>query len=258
MRLLPSHAIEYALLTLLLLLLLTGCGTKGPVQSLYAEPPDAPRNLQIQQQGTSFLLSWQIPTQNQDGSPAGDIGGFQIYRADYTPEDGCPTCREPQQRVANINLKNPATVQQIKRRFYWRDRQLAVGSGYAYRVVPLTTGGRPGAAALSHQVCLFPPAAPSQLRATAQPGQVVLTWQAAERLPDGAKQVGYNLYRRALDESASLVPVNAEPLRESSLTDRALEAGRPYVYRVSTLVRIDNQLVESPLSETVQVTMTAE
>lgn len=258
MRLLTLHTIGYALLTLLLLLLLTACGTKGPVQSLYAEPPEAPRNLQIQQQGTSFLLSWQIPTQNQDGSPAEDIGGFQIYRADYTAEDGCPTCREPQQRVANINLKNPAAVQQVKRRFYWRDRQLVVGSGYAYRVVPLTTGGRTGAAALSHQVCLPPPATPAQLHAAAEPGQVVLTWQAAERLPDGAKQVGYNLYRRPLDGSASLVPVNAEPLKESSLTDRALEAGRPYVYRVSTLVRIDKLLVESPLSEPVQVTMTAE
>jgi len=251
MRLLTLRTTGYALL---LLLLLTGCGTKGPVQSLYAVPPEAPRNLQIHQQGTSFLLSWQAPAQNQDGSPAEDLGGFQIYRADYAAEDGCPTCREPQQLVANINLKNPAAVQQVKRRFYWHDRQLAVGSGYAYRVVPLTIGGRTGAAALSHQVCLTPPATPEQLQAVAQSGQVVLTWQAAERLPAEAKQVGYNLYRRPLDGSVSLVPVNPEPLKESSLTDRSLEPGRSYVYRVSTLVRIDEHLVESPLSDAIQIT----
>lgn len=257
MRLSTSRIIRLAL-PILLILLLTGCGKKGPVQSLSAVPPEAPRNLQIQQQGTSFLLSWQAPTINQDGSPADDLGGFQVFRIDYPADDGCPTCRDPQQLVANISLKNPSAVQQVKQRFYWRDQQLAIDNGYAYHVVAVTTGGRAGAAAAAHQVCLVPPAAPEQLQAAVEPGHVVLTWQATGSLPSGAKQTGYNLYRRPADGSAPLVPVNAKPLKETSLTDRSLEASRAYTYQVSSLVRIDNQRVESPLSDAVQVTASAE
>jgi hypothetical protein len=48
--------------------------------------------------------------------------------------------------------------------------------------------------------------------------------------------------------------LNADPLREPQLIDRAGEAGREAVYRVTTLVRNGDQLVESHPSAEAAVT----
>ncbi len=258
MSVFTPRAVSLAMTALLLLLVLAGCGKKGPVQPLYAVPPEAPRNLQVHQQGDSFLLSWQAPARNQDGTPAEDLGSFQIFRSSFDASDGCPTCREPQELVANVALGNPEAVQQVKHRFFWRDRQLAIGSGYAYRVVALTHGKRTGEAALVHQVCQAPPPAPLQLQADLQQNVIVLSWQPTAALPEGSKPAGYNLYRRLTDGPAPLVPVNAKPLKKATLADRSLEPGRRYEYRVSALARIEKALLESPLSEAIQVTLPAD
>jgi predicted small lipoprotein YifL len=249
------RASRLALLAIPILLVLSACGTKGPVRPLEESLPAAPRNLRIHQQGESFLVSWDAPVKNQDGTSAGDVDGFLIYRGEFPAEAGCPTCREPTDLVAKIKRINPVAASQVRHRFYWRDLNLSAGNGYRYRIVAVTSGGHPGQAALASQILLTPPAPPGQVQVIYAEGQVVLSWTPPARLPERAKLVGYNLYRRSVDRPLSVVPVNDRPLKEPQLRDQSLEPGRSFEYRISTLVTIDGNLLESPLSEAIPVTL---
>lgn len=249
-----SGAPRLALLALVLLLLLTACGRKGSVRPLLTALPAAPQQLRIHQQGESFLVSWHLPANNQDGTDAEDIGGFRIYRSEYAMPEGCPTCREPQDLVAKIDLRYP-TAQLIRERFYWRDLEISEGSGYRYRVVPVTVGGQQGEAAMAHRDRRSPPDPPRLFRVRVEGELALLSWAAPDPLPDEAVLVGYNLYRRSDESQFPVVPLNARPLKVSELTDRSLQRGRSYAYQVSTLVLVDTTLLESTPTEPEQITL---
>lgn len=237
----------------ILLLTMTGCGKKGPVRPKLASVPAAPEELTLQQQGKLFVLAWTIPQQNLDGSPAEDLVGFRIKRLDYDPGEGCPTCRDPNLEVAEIDLRSPDPAQRLGERLYWRDLDIRPGGGYRYAIVPISVGGYESPAAMIHLAALQPPPAPSAPQAKAGDTQVTLQWQAPT-LPAQMELVGYNLYRRHAKRAYPIVPVNVEPLQNTQLLDRGLDNGRAYEYRVSVLVRIGDQLVESMASPPTLIT----
>jgi len=226
------------------LVMTAGCGKKGPVRPKLATIPEAPQQLTLQQQGKLFVLGWTVPAYNQDGSVVEDLVGFRIKRLTYDGADDCPTCREPQIEVAELDLNDPDPGQRIGKRVYWRDLDIRPGSGYRYAVVPLTVGGGEGPTATIHLAVQQPPPPPTELHVEAGDQQVSVQWKAPA-LSHGATLVGYNLYRRQAKRAFPIVPVNATPLKSTSLLDRGLDNGRAYEYRVSALVERDGQLVES-------------
>lgn len=234
--------------------LLAACGRKGPVRPELAALPAAPTELRVAQQGGDFLVSWTIPARNEDGNPAEDLLGFHVYRLVYNAADGCPTCRDPDELVAAIALAHPDPAVRLGKRLYWRDAAVAPGTGHAYLVVPVTIGGHEGVGAGTYRAWLMPPPAPPALHAEAGDRQVRLTWTAPAALPDGQQLLGYNLYRRPASGAFPPVALNAEPLREPLLTDLAGEAGQKAVYRITTLVRSGELLLESAPSPEVTVT----
>jgi hypothetical protein len=253
MNIFTRRVSRFASLVLLLLLALTACGKKGPVRPLLVSLPAAPPDLRISQQGESFILGWDIPTQNQDGTDAEELGGFRIYRNEYPVAEGCPTCREPQELAAKIDLDYPI-AQRVGKRFYWRDLNVVAGSGYNYRITPVTRAGREGEAATAHRDWMPPPQAPEQFQVLAEKDLISLSWQPPAQLPAGAVLAGYNLYRHRLDRPFIIVPLNPQPLENRQITDRTPAAGQTYEYRVSTVIRLGETLLESAPSEGVKVT----
>lgn len=245
--LLTSHATRIVTLALLALTLsgLAACGRKGPVRPQLPSLPAAPEDVRIVQQGDDFVVSWAPPERNQDGAPAEDLLGFNLYRAIYNAAEGCPTCRDPEQLVAVIELRRPQPAVRLGKRLYWRDVAVAPGTGHAYLVVPVTVGGHEGAGAGLHRAWLVPPPAPATLQAEYGDHQVRLNWTPPAALPEGQLLLGYNLYRRPAAGTFPPIALNAEPLREPRLTDLVGEAGREAVYRVTTLVRSGDLLLES-------------
>ena len=233
---------------------LAACGRKGPVRLPLAALPQAPTQLVVDQQGNDFLLSWTIPAHNQDGAAADDLNGFRVYRLVYNAADGCPTCRDPDQLVAELNLMRPEPAVRIDKRFYWRDAAVAPGTGHSYRVVPVTVGRQEGDSAAAFRSYQTPPPAPATLTAEAGDRQVKLTWTAPAIIPSGTQLVGYNIYRRAEAGSYPPIPLNAEPRREPRLVDLAVAGGRALTYRVTTVVRSGDQLLESAPSPEALVT----
>jgi predicted small lipoprotein YifL len=240
-----THHALLVVISLLLITMLAACGRKGPVRPRLASLPAAPTEVSIAQQGDDFIVSWRIPERNQDGAPAEDLFAFHIYRMVYAAADGCPTCRDPEELVATITLNHPEPAVRIGKHLYWRDQLVAPGTGHAYLIVPVTLGGYEGNAAGTHRAWQEPPPSPVDLQAESGDQQVRLTWTAPAALPAGQLLLGYNIYRRPATGTFLPMPLNADPLREPRLTDRAGEGGREAVYRVTTLVRSGEQLVES-------------
>jgi len=232
---------------------LPACGKKGPVRPQLAAFPAAPAELRIAQQGDDFIVSWAIPERNQDGAPAEDLLGFHVYRMIYNAAEGCPTCRDPEELVAAIELQKPEPAVRLGKRVYWRDAAVAPGTGHAYLVVPVTTGGHEGTGAGSYRAWQAPPPAPAGLQAEIGNRQVRLSWTPPSSLPDGQLLLGYNLYRRPAAGVFAPVALNAEPLRDPRLSDFIGEAGRAADYRVTTLVRSGDQVLESAPSPEVAV-----
>lgn len=244
---LTSRPLRFAILLACLLTLpvLAACGKKGPVLPKLASLPAAPKALLIAQQGEDFILSWPIPDRNQDGSPAEDLVGFNVYRMVYNAAEGCPTCRDPEELVVAFKLVRPEPAVRFDKHLSWRDAAPAPGTGHAYLVVPVTIGGHEGAAAAAFRAWMQPPPAPAALQAEAGNRQVRLSWTPPPSLPAGQLLLGYNLYRRQAAGPYAPVALNAEPLREPKLIDFVGEAGREAFYRVTTLVRSGDHLLES-------------
>lgn len=235
------------LVLLALIAMIAGCGKKGPVRPRLATLPQAPSAVTLHQQGRLFLLSWAIPTYNQDGSAVEDLSGFFVRRLVYDAVEGCPTCRDPQTVVAEIDLRHPKPAQQIGGRIYWRDVDIQPGRGYRYAIAPRTIGGADAPAATAHLAAVPPLPPPAHFTVEAGDAQVALQWDAAA-LPAGAELLGYNLYRRHAERAFPILPVNRKPLQETRLLDRGLVNGQAYEYRVSALVRVGEQQLESMAS----------
>ena len=250
----PTLAGVSIALSLLLLLLGTGCARKGPLQPKLHSLPDAPQPLTILQRGEGLLLGWSLPTRNLDGSPAEDLTGFRILRMTYSSENGCSSCRQPGDLRASIDIDYPEPAQRIGRRFYWLDEQLTVGKGYRYLVQPLTVGGRPGAGADISQVLQCPPPAPEGLQASTEDGVVRVTWQQPA-LDTGMELLGFQVYRRRGDTPFPPIPLNLQPLQTTELVDESPRDGHPYQYRIGTLVQIGEMRLESALSTALHVSL---
>jgi len=233
----------------LALLLCAACGKKGPVRPLLKPLPEAPA-AEARQQGGAVLLSWTIPTSNQDGTPLTDLQGFIVYRMDYDPEEGCPDCREPSAVLREIDLDYLQGAVRIENRLIMRDSETEVGRGYRYRVVPLTTGGLSGAGTSLSLPLSAPPLPPENLQAEGHDRLIRLTWSPA------GPEATYNLYRQAAGEPTPMTPLNRQALTEPSYDDFAVENDKTYVYSVRTVDRVAGHPVESdpsPPLETVPV-----
>lgn len=242
-RFVASRSSRLALL-IISLLMITACGSKGPVKPKLLSLPAAPEAVSLHQRGDLLLLSWNLSEVNQDGGPAEDLVSYRIQRYIYPAEESCPTCREPDERVATIDLVFPEPAQRIGKRFYWRDTEVEEDYGYRYAIIPVTLGRDTGERAYVHQILQTAPPAPTNLQAEAGDSQVQLSWQEPE-LPQGMALLGYNLYRRMNRNLFPLVPLNNKPLEDTELLDRGLNNGRAYEYRVSTLVESNGVVLES-------------
>lgn len=235
------------LIPLLLLLALAACGKKGPVLPLLQALPAAPPNLSVQQQGTRFLVSFGIPTKNQDGTPLADLQGFQVYKMKYDPVQDCPECRDTSVLLQSIDLDYLREVRREGDRLMLWDADLDPGFGYQYRVVAVTTQGATGLPAVVRRPFFTPLPAPGVPSATGHDQMVRLQWPPPTP-PAQGKLLGVNLYRRRPDGFFPPAPVNREPLTGESYEDFGLENGQTYEYALRTVVEIDGAQVESRLT----------
>ncbi len=241
------------MMALLFLVLLAGCGTKGPVRPLAQPLPAAPPEMTLHQQGDGLLLSWSLPRSNQDRTEMTDLAGFRVYRQSFEPEEDCPDCRNDAPLWRLVELDYLGHAQRRNGRLFLLDNGLEPGLGYSYKVVPFNRWGQDGHPIERRQTLATPPPPPLGLQAQRGNGRLLLSWQAAE-LPEGMELLGYQLYRRRPGRAFGAAPRNEELLSQPRFEDSGFETGRSYVYAIRTVVRQAEQVLESALSDTLVIT----
>ncbi len=241
-------------LLLILLLALSGCGVKGPLVQKGKPLPSAPGSPTLQQQGSDALLSWSIPTVNQDGTTLDNLDQFLVVRLTYLPGDYCEECRDPGTGQIHIYLDRPTPAIRIKDRLFLRDPDLPLNQGYRYRIVAINTAGEAGSEILTHRVMLPAPLIPNQPQAVVLDRSLRIKWTAETSPPQQGQLLGVNLYRAIDDAPFGPRPLNSKPITDELYNDFGLENNRAYRYALRNVIKVDDQVIESALSEPVIAT----
>lgn len=230
-----------------------GCGKKGPVQALRLALPAAVSGVELAQKGNALLLSWLIPTANQDGSPLTDLAGFKVYKTDYDLAKGCPECRPPQQLLRDIDLDYYRSSHRQSQRILLWDNVVEEDNGYRYLIIPYTASGQFGPGFTIHRPCYAPPLPPAEIAGSGLDQQVRLQWSAAEDSRQGIEWLGYNIYRRSADQYFEAQPLNDAPVAALNYDDFNVSNEGDYSYALRSVVRLGEQVLESQLSPQVAV-----
>jgi len=181
-----------------------------------------------------------------------DLAGFNIYRLDFDPAEECPECREINDLLVRLDLAYLQQARRLGERIYLRDDQVALDLGYRYRIAAVTDKEREGASAVTALVLYQPPAAPTQLSAQGFDRMVRLRWAPIQERRQGAELLGYSIYRRTAETAFGPLPVNTSLVSEAVYEDYEVENDTRYEYAVRSVVRIAEQIVQSPLSPVVE------
>lgn len=241
------------LLALIMLVTLTACGNVGPVQPLLKTLPKGAEAVTLEQKGSALLLSWDIPTQNQDGTALTNLAGFAIYKSDYDLAKGCPECRPPQNLYRKIDLAYFRSNNRNSKKIYLWDNAVEEEMGYRYKIVPYTSDDLSGASTLIHRPCFTPPDATSNLDATGLDRQIRLSWTPASETRQGVQLIGYNVYRRSGDNYFGATPLNATPVTSHSYEDLKVKNDLLYHYALRSVIAIGEQTLESSFSAEIAV-----
>jgi hypothetical protein len=239
------------IITIGIILLLTSCGKKGPVRPLEANLPASVKNVELRQQGDKLLLSWQLPTHNQNNTLLESSPVIDIYRILFDPANDCPDCTDRSTLLHSIDPELPQPALQNGDRYLLQDRQVAANQGYRYRLVPRNKDGQAGQPLVMRIIFAEPLAAPAELRVEAHDRSATLNWQPFQPV-EGQELLGYRIYRHHKGASSELL--NPRPLTEPIYEDFNLENGTTYSYQVRALLKQGEKILESLPSVTITAT----
>lgn len=244
------------LTTMISVLLLAGCGRKGPLVAPEAFAPGTVDTLTVEQKEERFFVSWTAPARDAGGRPLKDLAGFRLYRREVLPpEEDCEECPTAYRLVKVVDLDYLQEVKVYGNRYFLADTGIENGKTYQYKVIAYRRDGSESAPSnRARRRKVVAPAAPS-LTASSTPTGVLLQWTPA-RTP-GADFVGYHLYRRRGDDFGTLVLLTPAPVKEGRFEDPGIEHGAVYVYTVREVTGADGQLVEGATSNEARGSLTA-
>lgn len=243
------------LLAVLGMATVSACGRKGALIPPEALVPAAVTTLSVQQQGGEFRIIWSAPTREQGGRPLRDLAGFQLLRRQLLPgEADCAACSDAWQLLAAVDLALPTNVRQSGGLFIYHDAAVKPDAASQYRLLALSRSGGVSKPVTSALKKMLPSPTPPSLKASVSPTAVVLELTARETAVPGF--VGYNIYRHVAGTEANPLPYSRKPVTERLWEDQQLEYGTTYRYAATVLVKIGNELVESPPCAEVEVLFT--
>ena len=128
-----------AAIALLGMMLLAGCGVKGPPVPPERIPPPAVKDLRAVVDGNEIRFSWSVP-RAAVGGPSG-LEGFHLFRWRSSLEAAdCPNCPRVFERLADIDVQSGRPEGDERLRFE-RAEALQAGFRYAFKLVGYAAGG---------------------------------------------------------------------------------------------------------------------
>jgi len=238
------------------LFVLTGCGKRGALVYPDLLVPEAPQAVQLDQHGSSLLLSFSLPTKDRRGHELKEPFVLQVQRRELAPDERgeCGDCPRDYQALQRIDPEYPGPVIRLGGRMMMLDSDVRHGKRYQYRLAAVTRQGDAGTAVetVRGMVCTVP-AAPRITAKTLHGGIIALDFQA--EVPDNAELVGFALYRAVADEPLPALPL-ATILEATHYLDQSVQPGVVYRYAARLVIRRwDDLLVFSELSPTLTTTL---
>lgn len=243
---------SFALLTLVALALLAGCGSQGNPLPPSLELPRPVNDLKAARKGDKVLLNWTAPRETTDKLRIKEAGKTLVCRATAAPAsmDCSEAAPAPASGAASFTDTLPRELQ---------EQSLA---GFAVYTVEVTNArGRSAGPSNPVRVPLAPTLPPpADLKAEVAPGGVFLTWQgrAPARRGSAAHESSYRIYRQVLVQGkpAGKVAVGLGEMggigivglstASYSFLDKAAEWEQTYSYWVTSVTRLtaEGQSVE--------------
>ena len=193
--------------------------------------PAAPSGLIVSLDQTDVKkinLSWTAPAKDSDGGDLTGLAAFRIYRA-VAPNS-----------QSFVPLKEVAATQMT-----YQDTDVVPLTSYLYKVSAVDAVGNESAMSVTASVTTRGLAVPANVRATAGPQEIALTWSANTEV----ELTGYRVLRYA---SASDAQAQATfTTVQTTYVDSPLTVGQTYVYRVQA---VGSGGLESELSAIVSAT----
>lgn len=227
-----------------IILILASCGKKGPVRPLLANLPNAVSHVELRQSGDVVLLSWQLPTHNQNGTLLEPAPTVDIYRMLFDPADECLECKDRSTLLHSIDPELPQPAQLKGQRYLLRDQQVAANQGYHYRLVPRNADGLDGHPLIVRIVFAEPPVAPTGFTVEAHDRSTAMSWTPLQPA-EGQELLGYRIYRQHVGDFNAAKLLNNKPLTDTKYDDLNLENGREYRYQLRALLKRGELMLES-------------
>lgn len=231
-------------LTCLTLLLLAGCGNKGPVRPYQEKLPETVRSAKLLQRGDGFQLQWKMPQRNQDGSPLSNLQAVHVERLFSFESEFCEECRDPWPLIARVHPDVPSPAQSVGAIYLLSDNGAVLEQTARYRLQARNLLGDMGQPLILKQVFREPVPAPTGLNIMSHDRSTELRWLPTT-LPAGARFVGYQIYRREENTPFQPLALNLRPIKKNEFSDYNLQNSRTYYYRVRSLFDFAGETLES-------------
>jgi hypothetical protein len=200
-----------AVVLLLLMSVLTGCGFKGAPIAPERTDPARIDDLTVKVVDGEVILQFTLPTRLANGKPLEQLDALMVYR--LSPAQGryfCRTCGDEPELAFSVSegIAAPGEKFSVSERFVAGEQFRA-----AYSVVACRSLFSCGKASSTVEVELgFAPQAPQKPELKVAGGLVLLAWPEVETLIDGSPMfdlVGYRVVREGqIRQESSLVAAN--------------------------------------------------
>lgn len=225
-------------LLIVMVLLGSGCGKKGPL--LYPDMlvPAAVSALTANQSGASVKIAFVLPDKDLAGRSLRDLAGVTVFKrveSSFQQPD-CPACTDDFRLFRKLYLDLPGTAQIHGNKVVLLDSETRRNTAYSYYVVPFARDNSVGASSAPVRVRVTLQPLPPVLQVLPAPTEIKLEFVALA--PEEGNLVGYNVYRSVKDEPMPYLPLNKEPLTETTYVDSGLERKVAYRYAVRAVVRM--------------------
>lgn len=174
--------------TVCCLLVLSGCGKKGDPTLKAYEKPEAPSDLRAIHRESELILLWKFPKARQD-----TIKGFHVLKASAGDFDN----------IAFMDKESRS----------YADTDFVVGQEYHYKIVSESLKGIMNDSPIIILKPQPPPQPPINLSFSILHDMITLSWESTEETSY------FNVYRGSHQGEYSLIPVNADPLKNPSFQD---------------------------------------
>lgn len=233
-------------------LLFTGCGKKGPLVPPEALAPEPITDLRVKQVGNGFTVCLTPPSKDETGKPLSTVSDVRVMKREVLPPaEDCEQCPTAYNLFRIIDFAYPSNVVRLDGLYCLFDHELDTGRTYQYKAVSFETDGTVSRDSNKVRRTFNPAPSAPKVTAVSSPTGVALEWTPAPK-PESGDLIGYNIYRSRSRVRMPPAPVNRQPVSESKYQDESVELGTKYFYAVRTVSMVAGEMVESQSSNVVE------